>query len=67
MKKRQKISVQQCDICYDIITKKGILDSCNHYFCFECIMNWSKSNITCPKCRQQFSKVEETRHRVFIL
>jgi hypothetical protein len=34
--------VEECVICMDTITKRGQIDSCDHKFCFDCIVKWSK-------------------------
>ncbi|XP_028753741.1 uncharacterized protein LOC114713298 isoform X2 [Neltuma alba] len=48
-----------CGICYaDHATSiRGEIDCCNHFFCFVCIMEWSKHESRCPLCRQRFSTV----------
>lgn len=48
-----------CGICYaDHGTSiRGQIDCCNHFFCFVCIMEWSKHESRCPLCRQRFSTV----------
>jgi len=51
-----------CGICMDVVSEKdgkeskyGILPSCSHCFCLECIMEWRRSSFdekkTCPICR----------------
>lgn len=30
------------------------LKSCNHMFCYSCIIDWSKEINTCPVCRLSF-------------
>lgn len=50
-----------CVIClkkyHDI--DSGELVSCNHKFCFDCILEWSGYNNTCPLCRTKFSFIEK--------
>ncbi|XP_058761207.1 uncharacterized protein LOC131634523 isoform X2 [Vicia villosa] len=48
-----------CGICYAErgVSVPGEIDSCNHYFCFVCIMEWAKHESRCPICRQRFSIV----------
>ncbi|KAI3884260.1 hypothetical protein MKX03_017100 [Papaver bracteatum] len=49
-----------CGICFseeDGISIKGSIDSCNHYFCFICIMEWSKCESRCPLCKQRFNTI----------
>ncbi|XP_043700332.1 uncharacterized protein LOC122651062 [Telopea speciosissima] len=36
---------------------RGWIDSCDHYFCFVCIMEWSKVESRCPMCKQRFSTI----------
>lgn len=48
-----------CGICYADygVSIRGEIDCCNHYFCFVCILEWSKHESRCPICRQRFSTV----------
>ncbi|KAF7806298.1 flavonol 3-O-glucosyltransferase UGT89B1-like [Senna tora] len=48
-----------CGICYTAygVSIRGEIDCCNHYFCFVCILEWSKHESRCPICRQRFSTV----------
>ncbi|KAJ7956522.1 PHD and RING finger domain-containing protein [Quillaja saponaria] len=48
-----------CGICYsdDGLSIRGEIDSCTHYFCFICIMEWAKHESRCPICRQRFSTI----------
>ena len=36
---------------------RGQIDSCNHYFCFVCIIEWSRIESTCPMCKQRFTTI----------
>jgi PHD and RING finger domain-containing protein 1 len=57
-----------CGICYMErgVPVPGKIDSCNHYFCFVCIMEWAKHESRCPICRQRFSNVRRLpKHGVF--
>ncbi|CAH9145062.1 unnamed protein product [Cuscuta epithymum] len=48
---------QVCGICFSEEEKKtinGMLNCCSHYFCFACIMEWSKVESRCPLCKQRF-------------
>ncbi|MED6155874.1 hypothetical protein PIB30_009348 [Stylosanthes scabra] len=57
-----------CGICYSErgASIAGEIDSCSHYFCFVCIMEWSKHESRCPICRQRFSNVRRLpKHGVF--
>lgn len=48
-------AVQACGICLtEEEVGRGKLDCCDHYFCFGCIMEWSKVESRCPICKQRF-------------
>ncbi|CAH9112217.1 unnamed protein product [Cuscuta epithymum] len=36
---------------------QGCIDSCEHFFCFLCIMEWSKVESRCPMCKRRFSTI----------
>ena len=38
-----------CEICYGIVVKPKICETCETLFCENCINNWKKKNNTCPK------------------
>lgn len=48
-----------CGICLleDGKAIRGWIDSCNHYFCFVCIMEWAKVESRCPMCKRRFSAI----------
>ncbi|CAK7335745.1 unnamed protein product [Dovyalis caffra] len=45
---------ERCGICMDIIIDRGVLDCCQHWFCFGCIDNWSTITNLCPLCQNEF-------------
>eukprot|EP01103_Thecamoeba_quadrilineata_P013430 TRINITY_DN3730_c0_g1_i1.p1 TRINITY_DN3730_c0_g1~~TRINITY_DN3730_c0_g1_i1.p1 ORF type:complete len:247 (-),score=37.40 TRINITY_DN3730_c0_g1_i1:93-833(-) len=47
----------QCGICLDNISIRGIIDICNHTFCFDCIHKWSDVSNTCPMCKARFKYI----------
>ncbi|CAD8201129.1 unnamed protein product [Paramecium pentaurelia] len=49
--------IEECSICYGQIVDKGIIQTCQHSYCFKCIEIWAKQNLTCPQCRVQFSQI----------
>ncbi|CAA0834657.1 RING/U-box protein [Striga hermonthica] len=54
---------QVCGICLSEEAKRtvrGILNCCSHYFCFACIMEWSKVESRCPLCKQRFMTISRT-------
>ncbi|XVE89589.1 hypothetical protein DITRI_Ditri20bG0008100 [Diplodiscus trichospermus] len=51
-----------CGICLSEEDKRrlrGTLNCCNHYFCFTCIMEWSKVESRCPLCKQRFETINK--------
>ncbi|KAL1191866.1 hypothetical protein V5N11_007558 [Cardamine amara subsp. amara] len=51
------IEGERCGICMDIIIDRGVLDCCQHWFCFECIDNWSSIMNLCPLCQREFQLI----------
>lgn len=47
-----------CSICFETPGKRGVL-KCGHQYCFDCIMQWSKTETTCPLCKARFTSVRE--------
>ncbi|KAH7550082.1 hypothetical protein JRO89_XS13G0132300 [Xanthoceras sorbifolium] len=47
----------RCGICMDIIIDRGVLDCCQHWFCFACIDNWSTITNLCPLCQGEFQLI----------
>ncbi|CAI9103479.1 OLC1v1001970C1 [Oldenlandia corymbosa var. corymbosa] len=53
---------QVCGICLSEEGKRtirGTLNCCSHYFCFACIMEWSKVESRCPLCKQRFITISK--------
>ncbi|TYH35824.1 hypothetical protein ES332_D13G220300v1 [Gossypium tomentosum] len=51
-----------CGICLSGEDKRrlrGKLNCCSHYFCFTCIMEWSKVESRCPLCKQRFETISK--------
>ncbi|PIN05870.1 putative E3 ubiquitin ligase [Handroanthus impetiginosus] len=58
-----EVGKQVCGICLSEEGKRtvrGILNCCSHYFCFACIMEWSKVESRCPLCKQRFATISRT-------
>lgn len=54
---------QICGICLSEEQRgvvRGALNSCLHYFCFACIMEWSKVESRCPVCKQRFTTISKS-------
>ena len=54
---------QLCCVCYSKIEIQGKLSCCTHYFCYKCILHWSKIENSCPLCKLRFSSIERIAHR----
>ncbi|KAK6159836.1 hypothetical protein DH2020_003217 [Rehmannia glutinosa] len=58
-----EVGKQVCGICLSEEGKRtvrGVLNCCSHYFCFACIMEWSKVESRCPLCKQRFATISRT-------
>lgn len=47
-----------CGVCLEAPQERGVLNSCDHVFCFDCIMHWSKVTNRCPLCKARFKTVQ---------
>ncbi|KAL8130292.1 hypothetical protein V2J09_019447 [Rumex salicifolius] len=54
---------RSCGICLSEEGQavRGCIDSCDHYFCFVCIVEWSKIESRCPLCKGRFCKIRRMR------
>ncbi|XP_065852816.1 uncharacterized protein [Euphorbia lathyris] len=60
---KSEMGKQVCGICLSEEDKRrfrGTLDCCSHYFCFTCIMEWSKVESRCPLCKQRFKSITKS-------
>ena len=50
---------EKCPICFITFKNQeiGSPESCDHCFCVECILEWSRNVNTCPVDRQTFNKI----------
>ncbi|KAJ0940338.1 putative chromatin regulator PHD family [Helianthus annuus] len=48
---------QRCGICMDVVVDRGVLDCCQHWFCFTCIDNWASITNLCPLCQNEFQTI----------
>ncbi|KAI4315541.1 hypothetical protein L6164_028339 [Bauhinia variegata] len=51
------IDGERCGICMDIVIDRGVLDCCQHWFCFVCIDNWATITNLCPLCQNEFELI----------
>ncbi|CDO98536.1 unnamed protein product [Coffea canephora] len=62
-KTKLQLETNCCGICLseaardDNSVSRGYIDSCDHYFCFVCIMEWAKVESKCPLCKRRFSTI----------
>jgi hypothetical protein len=47
--------VGECSVCYET-PESSLQTRCGHVFCRGCLTQWTTNNITCPMCRQIFSR-----------
>ncbi|KAF3787526.1 Uncharacterized protein EJ110_NYTH17496 [Nymphaea thermarum] len=47
----------KCGICMDDVIDRGVLDCCNHWFCFTCVDNWATITNFCPLCKNEFKLI----------
>ncbi|KAG0489768.1 hypothetical protein HPP92_006631 [Vanilla planifolia] len=62
-KEADELNKQLCGICLSEEQKgtiQGILNCCSHYFCFSCIMEWSKVESRCPLCKRRFVTITKS-------
>ncbi|XP_051129465.1 uncharacterized protein At4g10930 isoform X2 [Andrographis paniculata] len=48
---------ERCGICSDVVIDRGVLDCCQHWFCFTCIDNWATITSLCPLCQNEFQLI----------
>uniref|UniRef100_A0A7N0RC30 RING-type domain-containing protein n=1 Tax=Kalanchoe fedtschenkoi TaxID=63787 RepID=A0A7N0RC30_KALFE len=48
---------ERCGICMDVVIDRGVLDCCEHWFCFPCIDNWATITNLCPLCQKEFQSI----------
>ncbi|KAL2342664.1 hypothetical protein Fmac_003949 [Flemingia macrophylla] len=51
------IEGERCGICMDVVIDRGLLDCCQHWFCFVCIDNWASITNLCPLCQNEFQLI----------
>ena len=52
LKEEEEEQTQQCAICLGVRMEEPVTLNCLHSFCKPCIMEWFKSILTCPLCKQ---------------
>lgn len=52
----------ECSICLEPTDCRGFLHGCcDHYFCFDCILQWSRISSLCPLCKRRFASIVRVR------
>lgn len=56
-----------CGICLDplVDATEAEISGCEHHYCFDCILFWSKTANTCPACRVRFHTIKGKHDRIF--
>ena len=63
--KKQKIH-DNCPICLNEMKETNIVTtSCNHRFCFQCLMDSCKVKNNCPLCRNKIEQYNQKRLPIF--
>ncbi|XP_074370826.1 uncharacterized protein LOC141711982 [Apium graveolens] len=59
IEEEDETNISCCGICLSEEGKsiRGCIDSCDHYFCFVCIMEWAKVESRCPMCKRRFASI----------
>jgi len=53
-----------CGICLEKVEDRGIINCCDHRFCFECIEKWGKvGSNECPMCKKRFTMIESPKEK----
>lgn len=63
---KRKRDIEPCPICMETPKNKATLDGCSHSFCRKCIVKWSKTENSCPVCRQTFTLVQTAKSKTKI-
>lgn len=51
-----------CSICLsDELNNRGILNCCDHEFCFDCIIEWTKVESNCPLCKSLIKTITSSK------
>eukprot|EP00803_Ostreobium_quekettii_P008545 evm.model.scf_3196.1 EVM.evm.TU.scf_3196.1 scf_3196:7903-12257(-) len=51
-----------CGICFDEgVADVGMLDCCEHTFCFNCISRWMEEESRCPFCKEEVKRLTRKR------
>ncbi|XP_028306489.1 PHD and RING finger domain-containing protein 1 isoform X2 [Gouania willdenowi] len=50
---------EKCPICLNSFTSQPVAtpENCEHYFCFDCILEWAKNSNSCPVDRSTFNNI----------
>jgi len=49
-----------CSICLETPPHPASINGCTHQFCYDCILQWSKHENTCPNCKKRFTEIKDT-------
>jgi len=51
-----------CVVCCETIipTNKAVVKGCCHEFCVACIKSWTRTNLSCPLCKQEFTVLQHS-------
>lgn len=46
-----------CGICFDPVKDRGLIQGCDHVFCYSCIRLWAERSSTCPQCKRDIKLI----------
>jgi hypothetical protein len=49
-----------CSVCMSPHVNPSRPITCGHTFCYECLISWCRIKITCPICKQVFTRLQRT-------
>lgn len=48
---------RDCGICLQPVTERGLIQGCDHVFCFSCLKTWVDRSSTCPHCKREVKMI----------
>lgn len=55
------MAAEPCPICLEEIDGECVIQ-CQHLFCFKCIHNWTRTNNSCPTCRNPIEWIADSNN-----
>ena len=55
-----------CPICLKLKPGTYALLECNHWYCYDCIMQWTERANICPMCKRGYSKISRVCNNIIV-